>query len=222
MKETCNKLKETKMKIVGAICLLLLAGCMPEKGNQGIQGQPGVPGSVVQIPPTTTQLIVDQYNQTRNALGQESIIPGLTCSLYTVPTSTTQIAGASLSGVGSFLYQGAFNQPSSNVSAGLNVLPSALSQIYQTWFVLKCYGFLVSTDNAYHKFSLSSDDGSILYIDGASLNNDGIHSVTTKSYTRFLSEGVHSFELDFLQGAGLQTLILTMDGNQLPLDKLYH
>ena len=210
------------MKKLMVVCMLFLAGCMPEKGDQGLRGQPGAPGTVVQVPPSTVELIVDEYNDTRNALGQESIMPGLACSLYTVPTSATQIVGASLTGVGSFLYQGGFNQPNANVSVGLNVLPPAMSQIYKTWFVLKCSGFLVVTDNKYHRFDLSSDDGSILYIDGAALNNDGMHSITTKSSSKFLSRGVHSFELDFIQGAGNQALILNMDGSQLPVSQLYH
>ena len=101
-------------------------------------------------------------------------------------------------------------------------LPISLAQTYKTWFVLKCTGYIINTDNAWHEFDLTSDDGSILYIDDTAFNNDGLHSSQTKSFAKFLSAGVHTFELDFLQGQGMQSLILNMDGTLLPTNQLYH
>jgi len=204
-------------------------GAQGPAGPQGPAGSPGATGpqgpAATPAPTTAPDTIADivaEYNATRLAQGQDAVSNGLNCALYTVPTSTTAIIGASLTGIGNFKYVGTFNQPNASVSVGLDILPKALSNVYQTWFIVKCYGELVVTDNNWHQFDLSSDDGSNLYIDGSLLNNDGLHAVQTKSAAKFLASGVHSFELDFFQAAGMQALILNMDGKALPAANLYH
>ena len=168
------------------------------------------------------QDIVNLQNAERQALGQAPLTQGLTCYLYTVPTSASAIVGASLTSVGQFLYNGQFNVANSSVSTGFPILPAALENMYKTWFIVKCYGTLVVADNNYHEFDLTSDDGANLYIDGLLINNDGLHSVQTKSASKFLGYGVHSFELDFFQGQGMQALILNEDGQLMSNAALYH
>jgi hypothetical protein len=195
-------------------------GATGPQGAQGATGSQGPVGPAATLAPTPTttpltaiqEMVVNQ-NAYLYAIGQPPLVPGLSCTLYTVPTSTTQVVGATLTQVASFTYTNAFNQPNAPVTDGFNVLPTALQPIYQTWFVLKCIGQLVVIDNNWHNFSLSSDDGSNLYIDGVLLiGNDGQHAITTVSAAKLLTSGFHSFELDFFQAGGSQALILNEDG----------
>jgi hypothetical protein len=170
-----------------------------------------------------TQELVAEYNNYREALGQAPITPGLACSLYTVPTTTAAIIGATLTGVGSFLYTGAFNIANQPVTNGFPVLPPALRPIYQTWFIVKCSGLYVATTSQWYEFDTTSDDGSNLYADGALVvNNDGLHGAQKKSGARFLQANVHSFEVDFFQSSGSQALVVNVNGALLPAASLYH
>ena len=174
-------------------------------------------------PYVNAESIVNSYNEYRNAIGQESLVPGLSCTLYTVPQTTALIVGATLTNVGSFGFNGNFNQPDTSVSVGLNILPTALQQVYQTWFIVKCSGYIVSQNSEFYEFSLTSDDGSNMYIDGGLLiNNDGLHAAQSVNGAKFLQANVHSFELDFLQATGYQELILDMNGSAIPGQLFYH
>lgn len=228
--------------ILGFVCigLSLLPGCAlgPNNDAQSPTGSAVVASSPLPSPevnsapsaspsaqpsPTAVQQAVLEENEYREAVGQEPLTAGLDCYLYTVPQTTTAIVGATgLVGVGGFTYHGVFNQPVASVTTGFNVLPLELQGIYQTWFIVKCTGDLVVTDNQYHEFDLSSDDGSNLYIDGLLISNDGLHATQTKSNAKFLKYGFHSFELDFFQGGGQQSLLLNEDGALMESSGFYH
>ena len=208
----------------------VLAGCNGYQSARPIAAIiPAAPTTPVHnqppwVDPTAAEIesVIAQTNEQRTAQGQEPLVPGLSCTLYTVPNTTTSIVSASLNRIGSWSYYGQFNVPNGPVTAALNILPSALQPVYQTWYVVKCTGVLVNLDNNWHEFGLSSDDGSNLYIDGLLINNDGLHSVATISGAKFLTYGTHSFELDFFQGGGYQALILAEDGQLMPSEGLYH
>lgn len=179
------------------------------------------------VPPETVsseiQSIVNEQNAYRLSIGQEELVPGLDCVLYTVPTTTTGIAGATLTTVGGWTYNGVFNQSNGPSTTGSKIMPLPLSEMYQNWYVVKCYGTLVVVNNAYHSFTLMSDDGSNLYIDGGLIiNNDGLHAAQTKGGVKFLSYGVHSFELDYFQATGQEELILQEDSAVMPFRNFYH
>lgn len=194
------------------------------KGDTGSTGAQGPAGNSVVLPTLTdVQEIVANENAYRLQVGQEQFIPGLTCTLYNAPTTTTQIVGAAgLMTVGSFLFTGVFNQPVNSTSVGLNILPTALQAVYQNWYIVKCVGSLVIADDNWHQFSLTSDDGSNLSIDGALINNDGLHSTQTISQVKFLKYGIHTFELDYFQGQGQEILILNEDGQVMTKEGWYH
>ncbi|KAL0041525.1 hypothetical protein WJX79_006292 [Trebouxia sp. C0005] len=69
-------------------------------------------------------------------------------------------------------------------------------------------------------FSLSSDDGSLLYIDGALfINNDGSHSATSVQSQSFnLTAGYHSIEVDYCNLYSAAELSLKWKG---PTDSAY-
>lgn len=210
------------------ISLLAFSGCAKDatQGPAGDAGPQGPPGqSAPQPASSSVQDVVDQENSYRESVGQYPLTQGLSCNLYTVPNTTTQIVGATLTSVASFTYDGNFNQPTAPVTNGFNVLPTGLQSYYQQWFILKCFGQIAIVNSDYYAFSITSDDGSNLYIDGVLIaNNDGLHGTQTKaSIPKILKRGIHSFELDFFQGGGSQALSLNAsDGSLVPASVFYH
>lgn len=196
-----------------------------------------IPGPTVVVPepdvPLTDveQLIADE-NDYRLGLGQTMLSSGLSCTVrqvtggQNITGSVTPITftGATLPTL-SFLSPGVFDQPSSNSPAGNNVLPPAIRAMYgNTNLYLSCTGQIVVTDTDFYQFTLSSDDGALLYLDGSVLiNNDGNHAVTTKSGTKYLRRGIHTFRLDYAQtGSGNYALILTANGAAIDTSRFYH
>lgn len=92
------------------------------------------------------------------------------------------------------------------------------------FFALRFQGeFSVPRDGQY-RFSLGSDDGSRLTIDGkVVINHDGIHGTTYKQGAIPLKAGRHSVQVDFFEAAGGEELHLNIQGpgvgNQ-PLENL--
>ena len=232
MKKTINQ----QTKEIAIFCALLGASCVIASQLSGCgnaQTLQIVPGPTVTVSPSPTdavQSIVDDYNSWRSANGQESIDPGLTCTLYTVPQTTTGITATAnggtapvLTNVGAFTYQGVFNQTNASVSAGLNVLPAGMQSVYQSWFIMKCTGYLVITSDDYYAFNTVSDDGSNLYVDGALVTpNDGLHGAQSSTGTKHLQDTVHTFELDFFQANGSEELVVNMNNSLLPAENLWH
>lgn len=199
----------------------LLTGC--GRHCNYTQTVPGPTRTVTVTTSTTIQSLVDQENQYRISIGQSYLTPGLSCSLSTVPANTPQIAGASLTYVAGWTYYGTFNVPNSAVESLFPVLPTALQPVYLSWYVLQCSGQVVVPSSAYYLFDFTSDDGGILTVDGTVINNDGNHPVITKSASVLLREGVHTFNLQFMQGpAGYQALIVNMNGSPVPSLNFYH
>lgn len=187
--------------------VFVLVGCMESPRPMGID---------------PLQVVVDEYNEQRAAVGQLPIQRGLSCTLYTVPNSTTQIVGASLTSIGSWGYSGTFDVASGPSSPGLTILPQSLQLLYTSYYIVKCLGLYVNDVSGYYAFDLSSDDGANLSLNGAFLNNDGIHSVTTKSGAKYLARGVHSFQLDFMDIGGSHALMLKSGGLPVSARHFWH
>lgn len=208
--------------VVYALGLILSACGQGPQGNTGQAGQNGKDGqSIVVLPPpmpSDIEQVVNDENTNRRALGQAPLTQGLTCYLYKVPNSTTAIVGASLTSVGSFLMTKDFN----STGSPLNILPSQLGSLYTTYFIVKCYGVMVVTDDAYYTLSVVSDDGANVYVDGTKLDNDGLHGTQSASIVKYLRRAVHSFELDFFQAGGAQGLQFQVNGSVFNSQGFYH
>lgn len=62
-------------------------------------------------------------------------------------------------------------------------------------------------------FSLTSDDGSALIIDGETVvGNDGIHPAKTASMKEALEAGLHTMQVQYFEGGGQRTLALSVKG----------
>ena len=204
--------KGNKVKFI--ILALLLTGCSG-----------GGEWSVITTP-SPEQIAIQQelseYNAFRVASGQTILTQGLSCRLATVPVNSLAITGTTQTTVGSYTYNGTFNIPNQPTSNGINILPAVLQPLYTQWYVVTCTGFMVFPDSDWHSFALTSDDGSLLAVNGALINNDGNHGAITVNGTRFFQQGVYAFTLQYMQATGNEALILQMDGQVVDSDQFAH
>lgn len=211
-----------KVMLMFAATFALIA-CHGKDGNMGPSGPQG-PGPTIPTVSPVEQDVADllaEENDYRLGLGQTALTSGLSCALSTFTAGDriqASIAGhntlSGLSQVATFLLKSEISQPVSPVSDGMSVLPAALRSIYMNMYLLRCQGQIVVTDTDHYLFELESDDGSVLYIDGAKvIDNDNNHGPTTVAGMKYLRRGVHTIRLDYAQsGGGSQALSLKVDG----------
>lgn len=210
-------------------------GDIGSKGATGPQG-PSAPVTVVSSEQQQINAIITETNAWRESQGQTALTSGLSCTVqainsgqylsssspgYSASAGVVVTTGSSYS----YLLTTGFNQ--ANSAAGPNALidPSIQPLFLSNNYKIICSGQLVVTEDGYHTFSVSSDDGSILTIDGIQVvNNDGNHGVVTVSGVKALQSSiVHNFSLQYAQSGGGQfALILNMDGFLLDAANLYH
>jgi hypothetical protein len=214
--------------------LVITTGC----GRKGDAGSNGITTVINQPAPTAPvselqediDAIVSYKNEYRAMVGQNPLTKKLMCQLFTTTGGDriqASIAGHNtlqgLVSVGYFEYNGEFNQPNSSVNDGLNVLPAPFKNLYKNMYLLRCQGQIVITDSSYYDFTVESDDGSVLYIDGSKLiDNDNNHGNTAVSASKMLERGVHSFRIDYAQtGGSSQSLMIRMNGESIPSNLFY-
>ena len=103
------------------------------------------------------------------------------------------------------IWTASLNVPSQDFSRGFPGIPNRVE-----WFAIDYKGeFWIETAGRY-RFALTSDDGSILYIDGhLIIDNDGVHPAVTRQETIRLKAGLHSIRVSYFQGPRWQ-LALTL------------
>ena len=76
-------------------------------------------------------------------------------------------------------------------------------------FAVTLEGWIQVQADALYEFSLSSDDGSVLWIDGQkAVDNDGYHGPDAKQGAAALRTGIHRVRVVMFQGGGAKTLAL--------------
>ena len=222
--------------LIGLILLVImiaLTGCgvgfETTTGPRGEQGPAGPPGSPAPTPasPVVDAVQVDidallkDENDYRLGLGQTMLSNGLTCSVQQI-LSGSKISASSPGGGAvivttgtqyAYLYKGLFNQPDSNGQS--NLLPISLRPLFVGFnYIIRCNGFLVVRETNYYEFEVTSDDGSLLSVDGSQIiTNDDNHGMVRVVGTRFLRRGVRSISLSYAQsGGGNFGLILKAGG----------
>ena len=188
-----------------------------------------VPGPIKEVPvpnPSLTfnqkvEMIIAEKNLYRQASGQLPLTRGLTCTLHNSNNPDLTVAFPSASHT--FTHLGNFNQPNASVNNGMNVIPVNLRPLYINNYLMRCQGQIVVVESGYYLFKLSSDDGSMLYINGSlTINNNFNHGVVTVQGSKLLEKGIHSFRLDFGQtGGGNQALILESSSGLIPESVFY-
>lgn len=84
-------------------------------------------------------------------------------------------------------------------------------------FGMRCSGTITIPTTGTWTFTLASDDGSDLSIDGSTVvNHDGAHSFTTKTGTATLSAGAHALVLRYFEKTGNNGLVLSWSGPGVP------
>lgn len=216
---------------------LMLSACGPQ-GPRGLDGAPGAPGAPAPTPTPTPVVdevqeeidaLLKEENDYRLYLGQTALTAGLSCSVQAVASGQWLSSGSPgynagqgvVTGTGTtytYLYKGWFNQADTSGANPNGLLPEALRPMFVNKnLVIRCSGQIVVLETGYYDFDLSSDDGSILTVDGTQvINNDGNHGMTQKLGTKFLRRGVRSFSLSYAQtGSGNFGLILKAGGSNI-------
>lgn len=201
---------------------LALAACSGPKGDIGEPGASSSP-PVVSTEQEQIQALLKDENEYRSGLGQTVLTQGgLSCALYTATAGDriqSSIAGhdtlSGLVNVANFLLTTEFNQPVAPVSDGLNVLPANVRGVYLNMFMLRCQSQMVVTATGYQLFELTSDDASVLYVNGSkTIDLDNAHGPATALGTKYMRKGVYPLRVDFAQtGGGSQALILKLNGS---------
>ncbi len=95
-------------------------------------------------------------------------------------------------------------------------------------FGMQFTGFIRVPADGIYKFYLTSDDGSLLYIDGKKIiDNDGTHGAREKTGLVPLAAGLHAFKVEYFQTVTGLDLTVTWEGphfdkETIPEDVLYH
>ena len=94
-------------------------------------------------------------------------------------------------------------------------------------FALKYYGYVKIPKDGLYTFYTTSDDGTVILIDGKLVvNNDGQHAMEEQSGNVMLNTGYHKIELLFFQGGGGMGLSASIKGPEMekqiiPKDMLF-
>ncbi|MGB0762276.1 MAG: PA14 domain-containing protein, partial [Rubripirellula sp.] len=79
--------------------------------------------------------------------------------------------------------------------------------------IISYEGFLPISRSGKYSFRLSSDDGSMLYLDGKKLiDNDGVHPNTAKEASINLQAGMHAIRVNWFEKGGEEVLALDWAG----------
>ena len=218
------------------IALLVASVGLTACGGKGDKGDAGVPGVDAPVPPPAVvdseqedidALLVDE-NDYRLGLGQTMLTAGLSCSVVKVNSGQCLSSSSTAAGCNpgnvivttgnttyTYLYKGNFTQPDSSGADPILLLPANLRPMFQGQnFKISCSGVIVVRETNWYNFSLNSDDGSILTVDGTQvINNDNNHGMTLKTGSKYLRRGVKSFSLQYAQtGSGNYGLELKAGG----------
>lgn len=102
------------------------------------------------------------------------------------------------------IYTSSLNVPSQSFRAGF---PGVTRRF--EWFAIDYNGrFWIETPGEY-RFSLTSDDGADLWIDGRmTIDNDGVHPAIEASAAATLSRGVHEIRVGYFQGPRFEVALI--------------
>jgi hypothetical protein len=142
--------------------------------------------------------------------GTTVVVPGgLRGDIYYIPPDTVRLPELRwFKPVGS-IYTNALNVPPQSFLDGF---PGVTSRF--EWFAIEYNGRFWIENPGVYQFSLTSDDGSKLYIDDhLAVDNDGIHPPEVRTGSVKLSGGIHRMRVSYFQGPrDLVALVLQVAG----------
>ncbi|MDR3719856.1 MAG: PA14 domain-containing protein [Bryobacteraceae bacterium] len=117
-------------------------------------------------------------------------------SIYYLPVDTTRLPDFKKLRPAGTVWATTLNVPTQAFTAGF---PGVTNRI--EWFAIDYEGDFFIDRPGNYAFDLTSDDGSILRIDGKEIiNNDGLHQAVTVRGAAKLTHGIHHMELSYFQG----------------------
>jgi hypothetical protein len=121
---------------------------------------------------------------------------GLHGEVYHIPARTTRIPRFDRLKPRGSIYIDSLNIPARSFTEGF---PGVTKRI--EWFAIDYTGRVWIEKPGLYNFSLTSDDGSKLYIDDhLVIDNDGVHPPTEKTETVMLEGGIHLIRVSYFQG----------------------
>lgn len=245
-------MKFLNLVLVTTVFLMVTACGRGPMGNTGAQGAAGPTGPAAPVPPPPVidpiqqqiDSLVTEENAWRESQGQTMLSKGMSCTVQAISsggflsTSSPNYVAASCTANplsaycavvttgSSYPFLGSnFDQVNSNSGPNSIITDPYIQSLFTSNnYKINCSGQLVVLEDGYQGFSMSSDDGAILTVNGSQvINNDGNHGITTVSGVKLLRAGVYSISVLYAQsGAGQFALILNMNGAVLPAAQLYH
>ncbi len=129
--------------------------------------------------------------------GTTVVIPsGLQGTIYYISHSTANLTNLKKFKPRGTIYTSSLNIPSQDYKLGFPGISKRLE-----WFAIDYNGrFWIGTPGEY-RWELTSDDGSMLYIDDKLvIDNGGMHPATTMTGATQLSGGIHTIRIPYFQG----------------------
>ena len=121
---------------------------------------------------------------------------GLTGLVYTLEPGTPHLPSFDRMRPISKVYTTTLNIQPQDFTLGFPGVPERFE-----WFAIDYTGNIWISQAGKYRFTLESDDGSALFIDGRLvINNDGIHPVILKKGSNHLKAGKHSIRVAYFQG----------------------
>ena len=134
---------------------------------------------------------------------------GLKGLVYHIPRNSTHLPNFARLKPKGTIYTTSLNVPPRDFRTGF---PGVTKRI--EWFAIDYTGRFWIEKPALYRFSLTSDDGSRLYIDDQPIaDNDGVHPPKVQLASLQLAGGVHNIRVSYFQGPGeMVALILLIAG----------
>jgi hypothetical protein len=146
-------------------------------------------------------LFAQDPQEPRPVFGITVVIPSaLEGRIYNLRHNTPRLPDFSKMKPVGTIYATSLNIPNQSFKVGFR----GVTKRYE-WFAIDYSGRFWAEKPGDYDFSLTSDDGSNLYIDGELVvDNDGIHQTRERSGTVRLSRGVHDIRVSYFQGPPIE------------------
>jgi hexosaminidase len=138
---------------------------------------------------------------------------------YTEPVIATNVVDGLILSYFPEFYNGTIKLPQSKGAVTFKVNGIVVpEQINAPSFGLRYNGYISVPVTGVYSFYLTCDDAGVLKIDNqVTIDNDGMHAPVEKSGQAALQQGLHPFQLNFVEGGGGYTLKLKYSFNGSPL-----
>ena len=143
---------------------------------------------------------------------EPAIAPGLTAEFYAIGGYPRKIPNLdALTPDATRVIPAVIQAPTVRPWTGLN-----LDDRFVNKFAVKITGFLRIDNPGHYRFTMQSDDGVRMWVDGKlAINDDGVHRPRPRNVDLNLSRGYHSIRIDTFDQKGPSSIALTYTGHDI-------